>query len=581
MFAELHGDQAGGDVPPQPPRPALRTPEEADVGRPSTPPPGEEDVVLAEGEGVAEVGASQVDLGSSGSFHGLTGISIGGVSQGKIETRPAPVAEPPAEPPALAADEEPEPVAEPEPSAKVKKPRANRPMLVGGVAGALAGGAACFALAVLNVLPVGSLQEMVGTAPEKPKAAAAPITPVASPPAPIQPAPAAPAGELFLASGDFPKALEEFQKAENPEPAGLVKRGLARWLKYSQKQAQANAPLKADDAEVTQARKDLTNANTPEGKFWLGRMDEALALSKMEQALAKGGYLAAGKQTDPVKALEMALSTAKPSGEATPALAKAVAQLKKEKADAEKRLADATQTADAEVSTLKEAVKQLAVAKGAAEAQQAKAEAARKKAAQGLEEARRALAEAKQAADQRPADAPKADAAAGTLQEVVKRLVRAKYLEPSADQTAVLKGLDRLIADTAAPAASPGQPRREGTAAAAPAPRDEPSVAAVRWADPEGSERHYSAGVRYYWLRRYADAERELQRAIGANDGDARYGYYLGLAQLAQGQRESAVDSFRRAGRLEQDQRPSRELVSESLERVQGRERGLLNRYRP
>ena len=99
--------------------------------------------------------------------------------------------------------------------------------------------------------------------------------------------------------------------------------------------------------------------------------------------------------------------------------------------------------------------------------------------------------------------------------------------------------------------------------------------------DPEASERHYSAAVRLYWTRRYADAEKEVRQAIRSNDQDARYAYYLGLIRLAQGDRDGAQSAFRQAGRLEAQQRPPREVVSASLERLQGADRRLLNSYRP
>ena len=46
--------------------------------------------------------------------------------------------------------------------------------------------------------------------------------------------------------------------------------------------------------------------------------------------------------------------------------------------------------------------------------------------------------------------------------------------------------------------------------------------------------------------------------------------YYLGLAQISQGRRDQALESFRKAGSLEQQGKPQSAIVSASLERMQG-----------
>lgn len=100
-------------------------------------------------------------------------------------------------------------------------------------------------------------------------------------------------------------------------------------------------------------------------------------------------------------------------------------------------------------------------------------------------------------------------------------------------------------------------------------------------ADPLLAEKHYAAGLRHYWARRYDDAEREFFRAVSYYDQDARYLYFLGLARLNQGKRSFALEAFRRAGVLEQQAKPASATVSATLERVQGPDRQTLNRYRP
>jgi tetratricopeptide (TPR) repeat protein len=103
---------------------------------------------------------------------------------------------------------------------------------------------------------------------------------------------------------------------------------------------------------------------------------------------------------------------------------------------------------------------------------------------------------------------------------------------------------------------------------------------------PALADAHYATGLGSYWSGRYADAEREFSEAIsfaGKAGADARYYYYLGLAQLAQGQdrRDAALESFRRGSLLEKLSLPPSGAVSEALERVQGTARRLLNRERP
>lgn len=100
-------------------------------------------------------------------------------------------------------------------------------------------------------------------------------------------------------------------------------------------------------------------------------------------------------------------------------------------------------------------------------------------------------------------------------------------------------------------------------------------------ADPINAEKHYALGQRLYWSRQYAAAEKEFLQAVRYHDQDARYMYFLGLARLAQGKRAFAEASFRRGGMLEQANKPASATVSSVLERVQGTDRQLLNKYRP
>jgi tetratricopeptide (TPR) repeat protein len=98
-------------------------------------------------------------------------------------------------------------------------------------------------------------------------------------------------------------------------------------------------------------------------------------------------------------------------------------------------------------------------------------------------------------------------------------------------------------------------------------------------AEPAEGEKHYAAGVNFFFDRRYLDAEREFLSAVENDNGDARYYYFLGLSRLAQNKRE-AYEDFDQAARLERLGRPGRAAVSAALERVQGPMRRVLNEVR-
>jgi tetratricopeptide (TPR) repeat protein len=98
-------------------------------------------------------------------------------------------------------------------------------------------------------------------------------------------------------------------------------------------------------------------------------------------------------------------------------------------------------------------------------------------------------------------------------------------------------------------------------------------------ADPMEAEKHYAAGLHWYNEREYAKAEKEFFTAVEQDGQDARYYYYLGLAQLMLGDRD-AFEDFEQGARLEHQNRPPRAAVSAALERVQGPARLRLNDVR-
>ncbi len=105
----------------------------------------------------------------------------------------------------------------------------------------------------------------------------------------------------------------------------------------------------------------------------------------------------------------------------------------------------------------------------------------------------------------------------------------------------------------------------------------------LRIPNPQEAERYFDEGLNFYFDRDYANAEKSFALAIENNGGDARYFYYLGLSRLVQNRRRDAVDDFDQGSLLEHLNRPAPAAVSESLERVQGPMRRILNdvRQRP
>ena len=99
--------------------------------------------------------------------------------------------------------------------------------------------------------------------------------------------------------------------------------------------------------------------------------------------------------------------------------------------------------------------------------------------------------------------------------------------------------------------------------------------------DPLIAEQHYAQGLRLYQGRKYAAAEEEFALAVHYNGQDARYRYFLGLAELPQeGKRSLAKENFRLGAKEEAQNRPSPAAVGTALERVQGEARRELNQHR-
>ncbi len=94
--------------------------------------------------------------------------------------------------------------------------------------------------------------------------------------------------------------------------------------------------------------------------------------------------------------------------------------------------------------------------------------------------------------------------------------------------------------------------------------------------NPLDAEKHYAAGLNFYFDRDYPSAEKEFAAAVENDSQDARYFYFLGLSRLAQNKRE-AYEDLDQGAVLEGQNRPPSPVVSVALERIQGPMRRIVN----
>ena len=91
----------------------------------------------------------------------------------------------------------------------------------------------------------------------------------------------------------------------------------------------------------------------------------------------------------------------------------------------------------------------------------------------------------------------------------------------------------------------------------------------------------YDKGVNAYFDKRLADAEKTLFAATEEVSTDARFWYYLGLAQYRQGKAAAAEASFKKGAEMEKRNLPDRATINEDMQRIQGPLRTELAKYRP
>ncbi|HEY7329510.1 MAG TPA: hypothetical protein VH592_17865 [Gemmataceae bacterium] len=102
----------------------------------------------------------------------------------------------------------------------------------------------------------------------------------------------------------------------------------------------------------------------------------------------------------------------------------------------------------------------------------------------------------------------------------------------------------------------------------------------LRTPNPLEAEKHFAAGVDFYFEHNYINAEKEFLLTIENDSQDARFFYFLGLSRLALNRRRDAYADFTQGALLERLNRPASPAVDVSLERIQGPMRYIVNEFR-
>ena len=111
------------------------------------------------------------------------------------------------------------------------------------------------------------------------------------------------------------------------------------------------------------------------------------------------------------------------------------------------------------------------------------------------------------------------------------------------------------------------RPSAPPQAQTSPAPARSKPVA--RRIDSAVAERAFGDGYQQFWSGQYQDALLSFKKASDFSEGDARYWYYRGLAELALGDSASAEDSISQGARLERQNRPDSRTIGAARARVQ------------
>ncbi len=102
----------------------------------------------------------------------------------------------------------------------------------------------------------------------------------------------------------------------------------------------------------------------------------------------------------------------------------------------------------------------------------------------------------------------------------------------------------------------------------------------LRIPNPLAAEKHFAAGLNFYFDGDFINAEKSFLLTIENDSQDARFFYFLGLSRLALNRRREAYADFNQGVLLERVNRPAPVEVDQSLERIQGPARCILDEFR-
>ena len=119
------------------------------------------------------------------------------------------------------------------------------------------------------------------------------------------------------------------------------------------------------------------------------------------------------------------------------------------------------------------------------------------------------------------------------------------------------------------------QPKPVQTPPSSPAP-----ATVTRAIDESAADKAYGEGCDLFWSNRFPEALAAFNKAINFSDGDARFCYFKGLAEMALGDAKAGEASIPQGAQLEHEKKPDSREIGFALVRVQGSTRRYLEGFR-
>ncbi len=346
-------------------------------------------------------------------------------------------------------------------------------------------------------------------------------------------------GDDFLKEKDrVTKAIEEQGKQVKAAEAAATEAGKKQ---------------KAAEASLSGVVTELKSAKLIDDKFDAANLPAtikqlATAATSGDAKKAAEALIAVQKEADTLKANLKAAADETAKAKADADAAKSMVE--KVKTDADKAVAAMKADGEKAVAEAK---------KGVDDKVKAAVEAATKDTAAELAKAKMAVEAVKTTA--------KAEAEAAARKRIEDATAKATAAE--AARTADAKQYEQKLADQANQYAARLAEARAGGVV---------QVTSVETAAIEKAGKSYADGLTAFTAGRYADAERLFAAATAGHPADARFWYFLGLAQYQQGRDADAA--FRKGAELEARQKPNSKAVSEAFERLPLRMRAVVKPYR-